>query len=132
MGRGADALDLISFLIALSAGTLLGILTGLGLGGGSLLMLFLTLAMHMAPDQARILCLLFFFPAALLTCILKRKEIPFRHLLPAMLWGSLSALVFSLLARRTDPRHFQKALGLLLLAVGLRELLISLRKNSRP
>ena len=108
--------------MALLAGTALGILSGLGVGGGSLLLLWLTLAVHMDASQARLISLLFFFPASLLSCILKRRQIPWKILLPAMAAGSLAALVFSLLARFLDPEIFRKALGLLLVFTGIRQL----------
>ena len=114
-------MELGSWPAALAAGTVFGILSGLGVGGGSLLLLWLTLIVKMDPGQARMVSLLFFFPASLTACILKRKEIPFKKLLPAMAAGSLFAFLFSRLSLYLNPEIFQTALGCLLLAAGFTE-----------
>lgn len=51
-----------SLPVALIVGTVLGFLTGLGVGGGSLLILWLTLALEMPQTAARGINLLFFCP----------------------------------------------------------------------
>ena len=53
-----------SIPFSITVGILLGFLTGLGTGGGSLLVLWLTLVLHMDPAQARVVNLMFFLPAA--------------------------------------------------------------------
>ena len=53
-----------SFPFAILVGFLLGILTGLGTGGGSLLVLWLTLVLQFPPAQAKVINLLFFLPSA--------------------------------------------------------------------
>lgn len=115
-------MDLGSFLPALIAGTVLGILSGLGVGGGSLLLLWLHLGAKMDPAAARGVSLLFFFPAAVLSCILRRSAIPWSQVLPGALAGGLSAALFSLLAMGTDPDRFTRLLGVLLFFTGIQEL----------
>ena len=100
---------------------LLGILTGLGVGGGSLLILWLTLT-GTDPVTARSISLLFFFPAAVLSLILKRKDIPWRTVVPGAIAGCLTAWVGSRLAELADPVFFRKALGGILLIIGVHEL----------
>ena len=55
-------------VITLLIAALLGFLAGLGVGGGSLLILWLTLVLHTEPAQARPINLLFFLPAAAISC----------------------------------------------------------------
>ncbi len=107
---------------AIGAGTLLGILSGLGIGGGSLLILYLTLILGMEPFTARGISLLFFFPAALVACFLKKGSVSFQRLLPGLIGGTVSAALFSYLTRILEPEHFQKAMGVLLLFIGLTEI----------
>ena len=110
------------FLISLGIATVLGFLSGLGTGGGSLLILWLTLVQGMEPRQARSVNLLFFLPGAILATLLRRREgVPFRKVFPAILTGCLSAALFSLL--RVDSVLLQKLFGALLLFAGARELL---------
>ena len=115
-------MGLESFSLGVLSGTALGILTGLGIGGGSLLLLWLTGVLGAEPELARNISLLFFFPSALISCLLSRKNIPWKLLLPGILAGVLSAALFAVLARSLDPELFRKALGLLFLFTGLREL----------
>ena len=51
---------MVEFLFPVFIGSALGFLAGLGVGGGSLLLLWLTQVMNMPQDQARILNLLFY------------------------------------------------------------------------
>ena len=110
---------MLSLILSLLAGTALGVLTGLGLGGGSLLLLWLTLICSFPPETARSISLLFFFPGALISCFLNRRRIPFRKLLPAMVFGTAAAGLFSLLSPILGPDRFRPLLGLLLMAAGL-------------
>ncbi len=124
MGRGAEFM-LESFPVALLVGALLGFLAGLGIGGGSLLMLWLTLILDMSTQTARSINLLFFLPAALCACFFRWKQgsLPIRRLLGPILLGCLSAGVFSFLGTRLDTGLLRKLFGALLLVTGLRELL---------
>ena len=54
--------------LKLLVGTVLGFLTGLGVGGGSLLILWLNIALGMEQSVARGINLLFFLPSALIAC----------------------------------------------------------------
>ena len=84
-----------SFPVFILVGTLLGYLSGLGVGGGSLLILWLTMILHTPIQVARTINLLFFLPAAAISCIFRRKQgdLPFLKLLPAILSGTAAAIV---------------------------------------
>lgn len=112
-------------LISLLVGTVLGTLSALGIGGGSLLILWLTLVQGWAPDRAGTVNLLFFLPAALVSTWLRRKEgtIDLKQLLPAILSGCLSAWGMSSLRQVLDPAALRAPFGVLLLVVGVREIL---------
>ena len=122
-------MDLGGFLPSVMAAGVLGILTGLGIGGGSLLILWLTLAVRMEPAQARAVSLLAFFPASLISARFTREKTDMRILLPAAVSGCCSALGFSLVARILDPEQYRSLLGLLLVGLGLREILFRKKKG---
>ena len=63
-----------SFWFSVFVGTILGALAGLGVGGGSLLMLWLTVVIGMEHGQARGINLLFFLPAAGISTLLRWKQ----------------------------------------------------------
>lgn len=113
-----------SFPIVLIVGTVLGFLSGLGIGGGSLLILWLTVVLHTDPITARGINLLFFIPSALIACILRirQQDLEIRPLLPAILAGCISAAVFSAVSTQLDLGLLKKLFGAVLLITGLREL----------
>lgn len=111
-------------------GLLLGFLTGLGTGGGSLLILWLTLVLGIAPDQARIINLMFFIPSAVISSIIRWRQggIPFCKIWLPALAGCASAALFAILGRKTDTELLRKLFGALLIYTGIRELFYRQRK----
>ena len=78
-----------AFPIAVIAGIALGFLAGLGIGGGSLLIIWLTVVVGIDPQTARSINLLFFIPSAVIVCIHRHRDgtLKLRPLLPAMIAG---------------------------------------------
>jgi len=114
-----------SFPVALLAGVVLGYLAGLGVGGGSLLILWLTLVLGVPSQTARMINLMFFITAAGAVSVFRWKQgtLQFRKILPAILAGSIAAGVFSFIRMYLDAGLLQKLFGVLLLFTGVRELL---------
>lgn len=119
-----------SFWIAIPVGVILGFLTGLGTGGGSLLILWLTLALDMEQSPARIINLLFFIPSALIACFFRWRQgkLDLKQVLPAIAAGCVCAAVFSWIGTVLDLALLKKLFGALLLFTGLRELFYRPRK----
>ena len=63
-----------TFPVALIVGAALGYLAGLGVGGGSLLILWLTLVLHTPGQEARLINLMFFITAAGSVSIFRWKQ----------------------------------------------------------
>ena len=114
---------MVEFLFPVFIGSALGFLAGLGVGGGSLLLLWLTQVMNMPQDQARLLNLLFYLPAALVAILLHRKHkcIQPGIILPAIITGTIAAAGFSLAATYINIELAKKVLGGLLIFIGIRE-----------
>ena len=119
-----------SFPIALVAGALLGFLAGLGTGGGSLLLLWLTLIIGIESETARTINLLFFFSSSGSVSVLRLKKgaVQLKRILPGMVAGCMAAAGFSILGRYMDANILKKFFGILLLITGLRELFYRPRK----
>lgn len=111
--------------VMLIVGTLLGFLSGIGVGGGSLLMLWLTLVLELEHTVARGINLLFFIPSALIASFFRWKQgsLEIRSILPGILAGCIAAGICSYLSRSMDISVIKKLFGILLLFTGLRELL---------
>lgn len=113
-----------SWPVVILVGTILGFLSGLGIGGGSLLILWLTLVLQQDPGAARVINLLFFIPSALIACLFRWRSgtLKFRTIFPAVISGCFAAFFFSLLSRNMDLGLLKRLFGGLLILTGLREL----------
>ena len=114
-----------SFPVSLVVGTLLGFLSGLGIGGGSLLILWLTMVLGMEPETARSINLLFFLPAAAVSCCFRRKQglLTLNKVIPAIAAGCIGAVLGTWLGGYLNTQLIKKGFGILLLATGFREIL---------
>ena len=113
-------------------GSLLGFLSGLGAGGGSLLILWLTIVTQMSQEQARGINLMFFVPSALIACLFRWHQgtLDIKKVLPAILAGSISAGVFTYFRGQWDSHLLMNAFGVLLLITGIRELCYKPRNSA--
>ena len=113
-----------SFPVSLVVGTLLGFLSGLGIGGGSLLILWLTMILGMEQETARSINLLFFLPAAAVSCYFRRKQglLTLNKVIPAIAAGCIGAILGTWLGNCLNTEFMKKGFGSLLLITGIREL----------
>ena len=120
-----------SFPIALIAGILLGFLSGLGIGGGSLLILWLTLVLDVELEIARGINLMFFIPSAVISSFFRYRQgqLSLKTILPALVTGILSAILLSILGSGIDTDVLKKPFGILLLVTGIRELCYRRQKD---
>ncbi|MBE6934292.1 MAG: hypothetical protein E7462_04480 [Ruminococcaceae bacterium] len=128
---GGYPLFMLTPLLSLLIGLLLGFLAGLGIGGGSLLILWLTLVVNMDAETARSVNLLFFLAAAGGVCVLRLKKgkLNLKKILPAILGGCVAAGLCSWLGMHMEQTFLRKIFGILLLFTGLRELFYRPRKD---
>ncbi|RKJ83225.1 sulfite exporter TauE/SafE family protein [Butyricicoccus sp. 1XD8-22] len=115
-------------------GLLTGILSGFGVGGGSLLMLYLTMFAGVQQYAAGGINLLYFIacaPAALWSHV--KNGLVER---PAVLWCTLAGLPVSVaaafLASWINVDLLRRAFGVLLLYIGVRELRAGRKKGTDP
>ena len=122
-----------SIPVVLAVSTALGFLAGIGVGGGSLLILWLTLILGYPQPDARILNLLFFIPSAVVATLFRWKQgkLDVKKVLPAILTGMVAAAIFSLLSSRMDTDALKKLFGGLLVVTGIRELMYRPRKKAK-
>lgn len=131
MGR-YPVIMLDSFPILLAVGTALGFLSGIGVGGGSLLVLWLTAVQNTPPETARSINLLFFLPAAVIATLFRwhQGSVNLKALCPAVIAGCISAALFSRIGNMMDSGLLKKAFGMLLIFTGIRELLYKKKRTS--
>lgn len=123
---------MLTFLFAIAAGLLCGILSGFGVGGGSLLMVWMTAVLSMEQKAAQGINLLYFLPCAVCALIfhIKNRQIVWRAVWPAAAAGSLCAIGGALLAQQLDESLLRRLFGGFLMLVGLSELLFKGKKTA--
>ena len=121
---------MLNFITSLLISIVLGFLAGLGVGGGSLLLLWLTQVSMIPQPQAKIINLLFYLPAAAISSLLhSKKEQPDKSLVvPGIVAGCIGSFCFTFIGKYLDPQSLRKVLGGLLIIVGLREIFYRPRK----
>lgn len=109
----------------LAAGIVCGVLSGLGIGGGTALMVWMTAVCGMEQMQAQGINLLYFIPTAICAVLLHAKNhlICGRVVLPATLAGVLTAGLTAWIASSLEVELLRRLFGGFLIFVGLRELL---------
>ncbi|GHV35652.1 UPF0721 transmembrane protein [Clostridia bacterium] len=120
----------MGFFIAVITGFATGILSSWGIGGGTLLILCMTLFAAVDESAARGINLLYFLPtaAAAMYNYKRQKLIDFRVWLPASITGCIFAGLSAWLAQYIDNTIPRMCFGVLLLYMGVSELLSGLRR----
>ena len=114
---------MVTWLIAAFVGAATGVLSGMGIGGGTLLVLYLTAILDVDNVAAAGINLLYFLGCAPVSLWFhaRQKRLDTRAAVWAIAGGCPAALITSLLTPDESPLWLKKTFGVLLLAVGLRE-----------
>ncbi len=113
------------WLLSVLAGAATGVLSGFGIGGGTLLLLWLTLVSGMDQLQAGGINLLYFVSCALpaIRGHFKNGLIEKRAVLWCVLAGFPLCIAAALLASFLDVSLLRRLFGIFLLVIGFKELL---------
>lgn len=117
--------------LALAAGFLTGIISSWGIGGGTLLVIFMTAFSGIPQKTAQGINLLYFLPTSVsaLYCHGKNNLIDKSVVFPAIVAGSITAFITSTAAVALDVSILRKFFGLFLILIGLSELM---KKTAKP
>lgn len=110
-------------------GIISGIITGLGMGGGSILILFLTMFMNVSQHTAQAANLIFFIPTSIsaIYVYFKNKNIDKkvgRKLLYTVIIGAITG---ACLTKYIDSTNLKKYFGMFILAVGIIDIIITIK-----
>ena len=110
-------------IVDVLAGALTGVLSGFGIGGGTLLMIYMTWPGGLVQHAAQGVNLLYFIPCAAgaLVSHIKNKQVDFRAAIPAMLGGLPTAALCAWAAFALDENWLRRGFGAGLVLVGVRE-----------
>ncbi len=113
------------WLIPLAVGAATGVLSGFGVGGGTLLLVYLTAVAGVDQHLAQGINLLYFLPAGLLAlpAHIKNGYVEKKALLPCIAAGLTCAALCAWAATGLEADLLRKLFGGFLILIGLRELL---------
>lgn len=112
------------WIIPLLVGAATGVLSGFGVGGGTLLLVYMTAFAGVEQRLAQGINLLYFLPAGLLAlpAHVRNGYIEKPVLVPAIAAGLVCAALSAWMATAIDVALLKKLFGTFLIAVGVREL----------
>lgn len=118
---------MILFLIGLIS----GIVSGMGIGGGTILIPALVIFAKADQHIAQSVNLIFFIPTAVVALIIhiRNKRIDFGSAIPIFVFGLLGAYLGSRLAVRLPGSVLKKYFGIFLLVLGIYEMIRKDKKS---
>lgn len=113
-------------------GLLSGIISGMGIGGGTILIPALVLLVNPSQHVAQSVNLLFFIPTAVIALIvhIKHKRIDFKMAIPIIIFGLIGAFTGSRLAMSLPGNSLRKWFGVFLLGMGAYEIFLKGKKKN--
>jgi uncharacterized protein len=117
----------MNFFIQSFVGLLSGAAGAMGLGGGGVLLLYLTAFTDTSQLKAQGINLVFFLPSALVAIIfhIKNKLIVYKFAIPAAILGVIGTIIGTLIAGYINPKMLQKIFAILLMYLGIKEIFIN-------
>lgn len=111
----------MSFFVIALVSFVTGIFASLGLGGGMVLIIYLTIFTGMPQIQAQGVNLIFFIPIALISIYFHHKNhlIEWRTIVPILITGVITTIIFSIMANNMDNTILQKLFGGFVILAGI-------------
>lgn len=108
-------------MIEILIGIVSGIIGGLGMGGGTVLILFLSLFMNVEQHIAQSTNVIFFVPTAIATIIvsIKNRNINLKIAWSICLWGMFGAFIGAYISMKLDVNLLRKCFGLFLIVIAI-------------
>lgn len=105
-------------------GAISGIVTGLGMGGGTILILLLSLFMNLEQHAAQATNLVFFVPTSLAAIIIniKQKNVDFKVAIIISIFGIIGAIIGAIISERISSNHLRKYFAIFILVIAIHEI----------
>ena len=132
MGRCPPVVEMTALPFSVAAGLLCGIISGFGIGGGSLLMVWMVAVAGLDQRMAQGINLLYFIPTSLgaLYFHIKNKMICWNIVIPAAICGCITAICSAWVANTIDVSLLRKLFGVFLCFIGIKEFFTKPKKHT--
>ena len=106
------------------AGFFSGIISGMGIGGGTILIPALIFFGEMSQQQAQSINIIYFVPTAVVALIRHKKDgnIEVKTVKTIVAWGIIGAAAGAVIATSIDSDSLKKLFGIFLLVMGIMEI----------
>ncbi len=117
-------------------GFIAGIVSALGMGGGTILILLLTLFMGIEQHVSQATNLIFFIPTSIVAILMniKNKKINFKVSKRIIIYGIIGAFIGSFISNKLDTKNLQRIFGIFLMIIAffqIYEIYTSYTKNKK-
>lgn len=105
-------------------GVVSGIVSGTGMGGGTILIFLLTFMLGIEQHTAQATNLIFFIPTSIVAIIvnLKNKNVDLKLAIIISIFGILGAIIGANIALNIDVSYLRKAFGVFLAVIAINEI----------
>lgn len=114
-------------------GLISGIVSGTGMGGGTILIFLLTFLCGMEQHQAQATNLIFFIPTSIVAIIvnIRNKNIDFKVAAIISIFGILGAIIGANLSVHTDVKSLRRCFGIFLAVIAIHEIYTIIKENKK-
>ena len=114
-------------------GIISGIVSGTGMGGGTILIFLLTFLCGIEQHQAQATNLIFFIPTSIVAIIvnIRNKNIDFKLAAIISIFGILGAIIGANLSIHTEVNALKKCFGIFLAIIGTHEIYTIIKENKK-
>lgn len=114
-------------------GFISGIVSGTGMGGGTILILCLSLFMGIDQKVAQATNLVFFIPTSIAAIYIniKEKKIEWKTAKVVIVWGIIGAVTGALIALKVNVKILKKLFGIFLAVIAIHEIYILIKEYKK-
>ena len=117
-------------MLEIFAGVISGIVSGMGMGGGTILILILSLFMGLNQHMAQATNLVFFIPTSITAIVVNTKDkmIDWKIGVPVTIFGIIGAIIGASFAVKMEVNRLRKFFGIFLLVIAIYQTYIFIRQ----
>lgn len=111
-------------MMTILAGLFSGVVSGMGIGGGAILIPVLTMLLNVDQQIAQCTNLVYFIPTAIAALIIhiKNKSVDFKTAIPIICFGVIGAILGSWIAVFMSAKVLRKIFAVFLFAMGINQI----------
>lgn len=122
-------------MIEILTGFISGIVSGTGMGGGTILILCLSIFLGIDQKIAQATNLIFFIPTSIAAIYIniKQKNINYKISKTIIFWGVIGATIGAIIAKNMDTKILKKSFGIFLAFIAIHEIYVIFKmyKNNK-